>query len=401
MLAGQALASLASFITVLALGRWGGESQLGLFALAMSALFLAVSLTDSLIATPYTYQRAQAQQPPGDLVMAAVWGVFALVLAIGTGLSLLMRADVFGLASLWPALPLALAAVALREVRRRHLLVDGATAALLRLDAGSAVLQLSALALLVYLDKLDASNALLSMALAAALPLLPLLRAGQLRRLSAARKTAPAIVGRFAHYGQWLLMGGLCHVLSVQAYPWLAFAAGGTALAGRFAAATALLNVMSPVLTGLTNHYRSRLMEAGPRMSPRGFTGRVLGSLPAFVLPAIGLWLALVLAGELLLSSLYGDGLASAAVALPWLGLGVVAVALGAPFQLGLLALGASPTNLAYHATALLALVATAALIGPLQLEPLSMAFGGANLLATAVLALLFFSRSRLERIVA
>lgn len=398
VLIGQALASLASFATVLALGRWGGESQLGLFSLGMSAQFLALSLTDTLIATPYTYQRAQPERLAGDLVMAAAWGVLALALAFGavlTVLTVLMPTDVFGLATLWPALPLALAAAALREFRRRHLLVDGAAAALLRLDASGAVVQIAGLALLVFTQQLSARSALVWMTLAAALPLLPLLGRARLQRLLAARPVATAVVRHFVHYGHWLLLGGLCHVASVQAYPWLAFAAGGTGLAGRFAAANALLNLMSPLLTGLTNHYRPLLMEARVQLSARDFTVRVLSSLPVFVLPALGLWLALALAGKLALSCLYGSALASAAVALPWLGLGLLAVALGAPLQLGLLALGAPATNLAYHGTALLTLVLAAALAGPLQLEPLSMTFAGANLLATAVLGALFFARSR------
>src|SRR5207253_993629 len=59
---GQGLASATSFATVLALGRWSGEAELGHYALGGSCGFLAMSLVDTLVATPATFFMAQKQR---------------------------------------------------------------------------------------------------------------------------------------------------------------------------------------------------------------------------------------------------------------------------------------------------------------------------------------------------
>lgn len=403
VLLGQGLASLTSFVTLLALGRFGGESQLGLFALGWTSIFLALSLTDTLVATPYTYYRARdaggdaTTRAAIDLSMAASWGVLTLAVAFVLGLSVVRTLDLWGLSSMWPALPLALAATVLREFRRRHLLAVGNTSALLRMDAFGAVLQLSGIAALVVTGRLAAFGALLVVAVTATLVLLPLASAGRLRRLRAAAGQTRAVMRRFVDYGHWLLLGGLCHVASVQAYPWLAFAAGGTRQAGLFAAAAAVLNLLSPLLTGLTNHFRPVLMAAQLRLPSNAFTAKVMRTLPLFVAPALLLLLTVALAGEWLVTQLYGARFADAAPALPWLGVGLLAVAFGAPLQLGLLALGAPSSNLAYHGSSVLVLSLAALALGTLPLQPLAQAYAAANVLATAVLAAWFLRRGASE----
>jgi O-antigen/teichoic acid export membrane protein len=389
VLAGQGLNSLANFATLLALGRWGGEAELGLFALGWSCWFLALSLGDTLVATPYTYHRAQPRAAGPDLTMAAAWGTLALAAALALGLTCAWAAGLPGLGALWPALPLAVAAALMREFRRRHLLAVGDAGALLRLDVAGALLQGTGLLLLAAAGPVNASRTLWLLALCATLPLLPLLTQDRLRRLTAAATRSMAELRAFFDYGRWLLLGGLCHVLGVQAYPWLAFATGGTRAAGLLAACTAILNTLSPLLTGLTNHFRPRFMAARVQLPGSAFVGYTLHRLPAFVLPALLLWLLLLLAGPLPLTQLYGPAYAEAAPALQWLAMGAAAVAVAAPLQLALLARGAPLSNLLYHGSALLALSLAVLLTEPASLLALARICAWVNVLGAAVLAVL------------
>jgi O-antigen/teichoic acid export membrane protein len=398
VVAGQGVASLTSFATVLALGRWGGESGLGIYALGWSCWFLAMSLGDTLIATPCTYFQAQKARLADDLTMAAAWGVGLLCAAFWLGLTALWWWDLAGVAALWPALPAAVAAASVREFVRRQLLSAGKVARLLRLDTSGSLLQLAGIAGLAALDRLTPANAFWAIAAAALLSVLPLLSAARLRRLWAARRQAPRVLAAFFGYGRWLLLGGMCHVMGVQAYPWLAFAAGGERLAGLYAACGALLNVLAPLLTGLTNYFRPRFMAAHVRLAGPEFMAYVLRRAALFVAPGIALWIVLALGGETLLARIYGPGFREGAAALAWLGLGMVAVSLAAPLQLALLALREPVTNLYYHGSALLWLALGAfAVSGRPSLAALGQIYGAVNLASVAMLALLFFTRQALR----
>lgn len=405
---GQGLASATSFVTALLLGRWAGLDSLGAYALGWSGWFLVWSLGDTLVATPYTYAQARAQAPGAgagagaglapapatapsgraadgrgaadqamaaadlpmaapDLVMAAAWGVAGLCAVPTLGLAALWcwapaTGGLATVAGLWPALPVALCACAARELARRHWLLGGGGAAggprggsgrVLRADALGALLQLGGAGLLAWQQRLDAPAMFWVVAAAAAAPVLPLATPARLRRWWAARRAAPGVLRGFVAYGRWLLAGGLCHVASVQAYPWLAQALAGTRGAGLWAACSTLANLLSPLLTALSNHFRPRFMQAFQQRPWPAFEAAWRRTWPLFVLPALAWWLAALLVGPAMLSASYGAGYAAGAGALTGLAAAALAVAVAAPLQLALLAMHAPASNLAYHGSGL------------------------------------------------
>ena len=106
VLAGQALQSLTSFLTVAAVGRWAGASELGIFALAVSCFFLAASVIDTLVATPYTYLHAHTDSPAqADLGLAALAAAMLVGVLVALPLTVLWWLDWTALAKLWPLLP--------------------------------------------------------------------------------------------------------------------------------------------------------------------------------------------------------------------------------------------------------------------------------------------------------
>jgi O-antigen/teichoic acid export membrane protein len=394
VVAGQGVVSATNFATTLALGRFAGEAALGQFALGWSCWFLAMSLGDTLVATPYTYLASQRRPLCDDLVMAAAWGIVLQCLAFTVVLTSLWFWRPGGLGALWPALAAAVVAASVREFVRRHWMAAGHAARVLRLDAGGSLMQLVGLAGLTVAGQLTAFNVFWVIAATAAMTLLPSCTPTRLVRLLAARHAAPRVMASMFGYGRWLLLGGICHVASVQAYPWLAYAAGGDRLAGLFAACTALLNLLAPLLTGLTNYFRPQFMLAQARLPGHDFVDYVRRRIAIFVAPALVLWLMLSLGGDVLLERVYGAPFRGGAVALPWMGLGLVAVALAAPLQLALLALHAPVTNLYYHGSALAWLALCAVMVvGTPSLAALGQAYGAVNVAATLMLVVLCATR--------
>jgi O-antigen/teichoic acid export membrane protein len=397
VLAGQGFVSLTSFLTVFALGRWSGESALGAFALGWSCWFLASSLADTLVATPYTYFLSQKTRTHQDLPMIALWGIVCLCLVFWFGLSLVQVANIAALAALWPALPTAISASLLREFARRHYLANGRSASLVLLDGLSSLAQIIGIIGLITFDKLTPNAMLWVIALSTSMPLLPMLTQSRIARFIAARSSVNAELVSFFGYGRWLLVGGACHVASVQAYPWLAFAAGGTRTAGLYAACMAIVNLLTPVLTGLTNYFRPKFMAAHVTGMADHFSSYVLRRSAIFVAPGLMMGVLLAVFGQFALATIYGDSFGEGTRALVWFGLAAVAVCAAAPLQLGLLALRATVTNFYYHATALtcLGLGVIAIHVERLTLIDLARISCAASWMATAVLLAHFFYRSR------
>jgi O-antigen/teichoic acid export membrane protein len=401
VLVGQGSLSLSNFLTVLALGRWGGPADLGQFALGWSVYFLAGSLADTLIFTPYTFHASQKVPTAPDLpgttalatgLMGLGWVVFLSVVSVASWWVVPTWSGLSELAGLWPMLPLAIAAGLAREMVRRHQLCQGRSEALMGMDVLGSLILLALVGTLATQHQLTATSALAAQTLAALLTLLPSLSSKHLHRLQAAWPSLTPVMRDYLAYGHWLLMGGLCHVLSVQAYPWLALAHGGTQQAGLLAACAALMNLISPLLTGLTNHYRPRYMQSLAHEGRAAFMRMVWRSSALFLAPALLLWLGTCAVGEQVLTLLYGTDFRAAAVALPWQAMGVVAVALAAPLQLALLAVRAPTTNLIHHGSAI-AMLGLGAWVWQGQLDMLGLGRlqGIVGVTATAVLALLFW----------
>ncbi len=397
------MVSLTAFLVVISLGRWAGESALGVFALGWSCWFVSVSLADTLVATPYTYFLNRLQRGDRDLPMIALWGIVLLAACFVALLALLAALDVANLKSVWPALPIAVATSLVREFTRRHFLAVGKTRSLMILDVVGALLQVTLLGWLIQSGELTASTAFWSIALGASLPLLPMVSSARLRRFMAAKSSVAAGLSDFFGYGRWLLLGGICHALSVQSYPWLAFSAGGAPLTGLYAACTALVNVLTPVLVGLTNYFRPRFMTALSQHSRQhsqhadsSFARYVLQRAAFFVAPSILLCVALAVFGEFALGHIYGAAFKQGATALVWFGVGAVGVSLAAPVQLGLLALRKPVTNFYYHAVALAVIgLGTVTYSGALTLSNLAHINAVSNWTAALLLSALFIHHNR------
>ncbi|KAA0948218.1 oligosaccharide flippase family protein [Pseudomonas sp. ANT_H14] len=360
VIGGQAAQSLASFLTGLALGRWVSQEALGAYALGYTFCFLIISLGDTLIATPYTYFRARQEGEQAQLFPAALLGTLLLGLVVALGLTLFHVLGTGILAELWPALPVAVFCLVLREFLRRHFYVIGRSVSALLLDLLTAAGQLVLLGWLLASDRLNANNVFWTIGAVSGIAFVVFLSMVQERFVAIGPGTLCKSLRDFFGYGAWLVGGGLCHVASVQLYPWLALLGGGQGQTGLYAACVALTNLINPLLIALTNYFRPRFIAHYKEAQGHDFVAYVFRRALLFLIPALVLLLVVTFEGGTLLRQLYGEPFTAGAPALVFLALGLLAVACAAPVQLGLLALRAPVSNVFYHGSILLVVVVLA-----------------------------------------
>lgn len=388
---GQGLQSLTSFATGVAIGRFAGQDELGIYALSLSFAFLAVSLGDTLIATPYTYFKADKAQATETLFSVAFLLSLLLALLLALVFVGLQLSVLSSLHSVLLMVPLILLALVMREFVRRHFYALADEWAACKFDLWSCALQFVLIAALLIFEQLSAATGLLAIALAVALALIAVARpALALNRLALRDMQAWAL--RLWTYGRWLVIGGVCHVLGVQLYPWLALADGGAAQVGVFAACMALANLVNPLLVSLSNYYRPRFMLAYRELTTSLFIRYVFVRLPLFFVPALLFAAGLYNWAAQVLTWVYGDAYVSGAAVLGWLLFGLLAVAFAAPLQLALLAAGATLSNFIYQGLMLLLLLlAAVTLVGQLSLPVLAGLYALINM-AGALMLLAMFS---------
>lgn len=123
---------------------------------------------------------------------------------------------------LWPALPLAVMGLVMREFLRRHFYVINRSRQALILDLTSAVGQLVALGVLAWCGWLSAEAVFFAIAGVCTLSFALSLPQAQATFFWPPLRQLASQWRAFLSYGGWLVAGGLCHVASVQLYPWLA-----------------------------------------------------------------------------------------------------------------------------------------------------------------------------------
>ncbi len=392
VVAGQACLSLAGFLLLVALGRWGSPEALGLFSLGWSVCFLSLSIADTLVYTPGAWLQTQhhhANDTDHSLAARTLAVLLVGLLPISALIGVLQLVLPETLGRLDGSLACAVAALCLRDFVRRHWIQTRRPQLSFAAEGSSALILLTGLLSLHMTLGLSATGAMWMLALSGIGPLLPAVRARHLVALC----RAFAHLGNTARacwaYGRWLLMGGLFHVGTQQALPWLAAHVGGTTMAGWWAAGMSVSNAMSPLLTALTNHHRPRFMVAQSTAGRQGLQQAVRDSLSGYLIAPWGMCLAAWVASPIMVQGIYGPSFDPPAPALPWLCAVVGLTAAAAPAQLALLARGQSHSNPVFHGVTLMGLgvggllwVSTTA---P-TVEGLAQAYLGASLLGTTVL---------------
>lgn len=360
VVAGQATLSLSGFLLLIALGRWGSPEALGLFSLGWSVCFLCLSMADTLVYTPTTWLLSQTTHTAERASVLATRTLLVLLTGLLPVCALIALAQALmpdTLGQLGSSLQGAVIAMCLRDFARRHWLNAGHTQLSFGVEWGSSVALLAGLVLLHLTMGLNAQGAMWALAISGVAPLLMRMKRTHLRALWRNVRHIRGTAQACWNYGRWLLMGGLFHVGTLQALPWLAAHAGGPQMAGWWAAGMSVSNAMSPLLTALTNHHRPRFMAAHAMSGDQGLHQSTKASVPGYLMAPWAMCLGAMVAAPDLIRALYGSSFGPTAQALPWLCAVVGLSALAAPAQLALLARGESRSNPMFHGVTLVGLV--------------------------------------------
>ena len=363
----QAVVSATNFLPLFLIARISGPAEAGAFALAWSLVALTLAAQEALVTRPYAVRigrRPASRTATFDAVILSA--VIAAVLAVGLagGLSALLQAE-SAYAPVALAILMAVPAMLVRELGRRHALAQERVGQALLLDVVVAVVMLSALLGVTVAGALSAVTALSAVAAAnAAAGLLWLWRVRQqLRTRARGLQSSAAYSWKL---GRWLLVGQVA--LQVQGYGtyWLIASVSGPAATGLFAACLSIISLSNPVVFGVANILTPACIRA---MRTDGRAGLIRQSARHAI--GIGLFMSAFLAvvfwgGEWIMEMLYPrPEYRGQSVILSMLAVAALAAAVGVPASMALASVErVRPVAFVMSVTA----VATMLLVGAMSL---------------------------------
>jgi O-antigen/teichoic acid export membrane protein len=264
----QGIVSVTSFVTLVLIGRLGGDEQLGIYALAFTLLWLAASIPNALIWTPFTVRMPRLKAEEQKLLQSSIayhTTVYCLLMIVPTLLTLAWMVPFtpwLGFSS-W----VFVAGMTLREHLRRVRMVHLDMTGLLVFDAWVCSTQIISFAVLYYCGGVSAFSVMLSHGLIAGLPV-----TGIFLNIGAYRVgVAKAISDWQIHWesGRWLAGAALINAAS-EAFVRFAIASIlGMQGLGRFTAAFSLPMVANPLVISLSNFLRVDMARDAVSDSPQ------------------------------------------------------------------------------------------------------------------------------------
>jgi O-antigen/teichoic acid export membrane protein len=271
----QAIVSGTSFATSVVIGRLCGKSELGVFYLALTIVYVAKGIQEQLVSAPYVVychhrnDAAQARYTGSAILHQFGLSLVAMVLLLGMLVLLMAGVGPISLVpTLWwllGSLPLLLLRELIRRLSMAHLHMTTAIA----VDTVVAVLQIGGLITLGYFQRLTVPNAYGVMGAACAAACSVWLFA-QRRPLQFAWSDT---IDDWRHnwlFARWALP---CHLIgygTLYLTPWIVTAVLGSGEAGVLAACVSLIGIASMFVTGLAAF-----------LAPRAAMAYAKGGVPA------------------------------------------------------------------------------------------------------------------------
>jgi O-antigen/teichoic acid export membrane protein len=369
----QAIVSATSILTVVILARFAGSEQLGLYSLAMTAVFMTLAVQESLITAPYMVyinlkglRGSSLRRYTGSVLTQSVALGFlatSLLATVGVASAALGYSSTSRIALVLSA---AVVVILLRELARRDCLARSRMLLLLLIDAVAASAQVGLLLAVGILYTLDATVAIVLLALAASVAFAIWIAVAH-SAISFDRRSLRAHTIRSWLFGRWVLWCSLATVANHYCVHWILAIGAGPAATGAFEAIRALASLINPMINGLRNIVgplgARRISEAGVRAA------RHLVTSTTRLIAAIGtVWLAvLYFAGGWLLTIVYGQDFSDLGTVLLITAASFVMFGLGVPADQGLWAVERPEIN-AYAATAsLVVTIAVSLLLFPVD----------------------------------
>ncbi len=357
-LADQGLVSAMRLGLSVLVGRALGADGLGAWSLALTLVFFAEAVVETLVSLPYTVAVGREASPASYRRSVRAMAA-ALAVACGAMAAVAAAADAAGLAAVFWAMAVALPFRVLMEAARRFEFAHERVASVLALDVALAATVAAGAAALWATDALTVPRLLLVFGAANALPALWALSRIPRTDAPVAARLAPDVAAHW-RFGRWVLGTRLAVTIREHAMVWAIAAVAGVAAVGQFDAAGKVVGLATPVLIGLANVLgprAARAHDAGGAAAVRRLVARATLALAGLTL---ALTLSISLGADAALGLLFGPDFAGLAPLVFALGLGLTAESAGIAADAGLWAIGRPHAGF-WIALSALALVAACA----------------------------------------
>ncbi len=347
----QGLVSGTRFLTTVAVGRFCGAHELGLYSLVFGVLLLVVGIQEALISVPFTINRSRRTDQALPKYLGSVL-VHSLLLSIVAGLVIVPLAGLFWLSPslsemsnvLW-MLAAVLPVVLARELARRVAFSMLAVGPAVFIDLIASIIQLGVLGALIGMDLLTSTAAVAALGVGSLLGLV----CWWLRHTEAPQFEAAAMKADFSEnwsFGRWALGGQVVQVSSSYLMHWMLALLMGAASTGHFAACMALMMMTNPIMLGISN----LLVPAAAHehnLGAKGQVGRVILKATLLMMAISSVFLAtVVLFGGQVLTLVYGPSFASGSGTLVVLAVATTVAVVGLATHDGLWAMNRPDVNL-------------------------------------------------------
>ena len=367
-IADQAVVSATNFAITVMLGRLCGKPEVGLYYLALQAVFFARGLQDQLIAAPYLVYggRKQGQEAArylGSSLIHELCLIVVVALAFGTAAaSGWLSPELSQL--LWllvGAAPLML----LREFIRQISFAELRVAEALVIDCCVSALQIAALAAAAYVGLLSAPLTYILLSIGCGLATVAWL----VRRRGtflAGRRTAWADWRSNWQFGRWALASQLLGQTMPLVLPWIVAGTHGEAATGTLGVSTTLIGFANMYVLGLSNFICPRAAQAFARNGVRELVAVLQRAAIMHLSLLVPFAIAMLVAGQPLMTFVYGPDFADAGTIMAVLAAAAVINSLGIVAGNGLWAMELPSANFRADACAMVVWLAATAVFVPL-----------------------------------
>ena len=332
----QAIVSAGNFLTLLLVARWTAASEVGLFAIAISLITIAMALQDALVTRPYSIQFhkalcARTEHAFGVLSMAVGVGIAATLLLLGAAAALVLSGTLPGFAALTALIGVILPMILLREFARRFAYANLQTFSAFVLDAIAVGAAIAAIVALGLLGKLSAASALVAVGSSYAMASTAWLFARR-KMFEFRRETTWQTWRECWRLGRWLAPGQVALYAQGYVTHWMSAFIAGAAAAGIYAASLSIIALSNPFLLGIFNLMTPKIAHAIKHEGREGIVRHLVTDTLLLGI-VMGLFtLAIVFAGDSIMRLLYpGDEYLASSGILSVLALSSLAATLGAP----------------------------------------------------------------------
>lgn len=358
----QAVVSGTNFLTSLAIARFCGRAELGVYLLAWTVISLVNEVLNAVVATPYyvicpTLNRDQQDRYRSSMLLHQLALSLTCAVCIGVAAVALERApDKAAIGHVIGLLAVFIVVFVFREFVRRMFFAHLRMRIALMADAIACILQLITIAALIVTQSLSAAHAYIAIAVVSLIPG-SIWLAQYFGHFRIDALIALIDFRRNWMISKWILGSGVLWAGAMYAYPWLIVWMHGAALTGVWAACYGLVALSNPVLLGFGNYLGPKVAIVHGHDGVAAMRRYIYRSSAMFVLLLSPLAVVVWIWGDALVRHLYGAIFAGQSFTLRVLVVNVLIAGAVYPFSRGFFSIQRADLDMAVNVLAVVILL--------------------------------------------